>query len=88
MFLTDIKVQKAKAQDKSYKLRDGDGLFLLIHPNGGKYWRFRYYFAGKAKMLAFGTYPEISLLDARDKRLTARKLVASGIDPGIKKKEE
>lgn len=55
MFLTDIKVQKAKPQDKAYKLKDGDGLFLLVHPNGGKYWRFRYNFAGKEKTLALGT---------------------------------
>ncbi len=88
MLLTDIKVQKAKAQDKPYKLKDGDGLFLLIHSNGGKYWRFRYFFAGKEKMLALGTYPEISLLDARDKRFAARKLLANGEDPSANKKQK
>lgn len=88
MLLTDIKIQKAKPQDKPYRLKDGEGLFLLIHPNGGKYWRFRYFFAGKEKVLALGTYPEVSLLDARDKRLVARKQVAAGIDPGAKKKQE
>jgi integrase len=88
MLLSDIKVQKAKPQNKPYKLKDGEGLFLLIHPNGGKYWRFRYMYAGKEKMLALGTYPEISLLEARDKRLAARKLVAAGSDPGLQKKQE
>jgi len=57
MLLTDIKVQKLKPQDKPYKLKDGDGLFLMVHPNGGKYWRFRYSFAGKERELAMGTYP-------------------------------
>jgi len=88
MLLTDIKIQKAKPKDKPYKLKDGDGLFIVIHPNGGKYWRFRYFFAGKEKMLALGTYPEISLVDAREKRLAARKLVAAGTDPSAKKKED
>ena len=88
MLLTTIKIEKAKPKDKPYKLRDGDGLFVLIHPNGGKYWRLRYSFARKEKEVALGTYPEVSLSDARDKRLAARKLVAGGLDPGAKKKEE
>ena len=81
MALTDIKVRSAKPQEKEYTLVDGDGMFLLIHPNGSKYWRFRFRFGGKQHLMAFGVYPEISLADARQKREEARRLVAAGIDP-------
>ena len=81
MALTDIKVRSAKPQEKEYTLVDGDGMFLLIHPNGSKYWRFRFRFGGKQHLMAFGVYPETSLADARQKREEARKLVAAGIDP-------
>lgn len=87
MALSDTKVRSAKSEDKAYKLTDGNGLFLLVHPNGSKYWRFRYRFGGKEKMLAFGVYPDVSLANAREKRDEARKLVASGIDPSEKRKE-
>jgi hypothetical protein len=62
--LTDIKVKSAKAKDKQYKLTDGQGLYLLVTPQGGKLWRFKYYFNNKEKLRAFGTYPEISLAEA------------------------
>lgn len=81
MALTDIKVRSAKPQEKEYTLVDGDGMFLLIHPNGSKYWRFRFRFGGKQHLIAFGVYPETSLADARQKREEARRLVAVGIDP-------
>lgn len=81
MSLTDTKVRSAKPQEKEYTLVDGDGMFLLIHPNGSKYWRFRFRFGGKQHLMAFGVYPETSLADARQKREEARKLVAAGIDP-------
>ncbi|AVK36962.1 hypothetical protein CSB69_1872 [Morganella morganii] len=55
-------------------------MFLLVHPNGSRYWRLRYRFQGK-KTLALGIYPELSLSDARDKRDSARKQIAEGIDP-------
>ncbi|MCG5279476.1 tyrosine-type recombinase/integrase [Providencia rettgeri] len=87
MALSDTKVRSAKSEDKAYKLTDGNGLFLLVHPNGSKYWRFRYRFGGKEKMLAFGVYPDVSLANAREKRDEARKLVASGVDPSEKRKE-
>lgn len=61
MALSDTKIRSAKPEDKAYKLTDGKGLFLLVHPNGSKYWRFRYRFSGKEKMLAFGVYPDVSL---------------------------
>ncbi|MEQ4707554.1 tyrosine-type recombinase/integrase [Providencia huaxiensis] len=87
MALSDTKVRSAKSEHKAYKLTDGNGLFLLVHPNGSKYWRFRYRFGGKEKMLAFGVYPDVSLANAREKRDEARKLVASGVDPSEKRKE-
>ena len=81
MALTDTKVRSAKPQEKEYTLVDGDGMFLLIHPNGSKYWRFRFRFGGKQHLMAFGVYPETSLADARQKREESRRLVAAGIDP-------
>ncbi|HBT3426602.1 MULTISPECIES: tyrosine-type recombinase/integrase [Klebsiella pneumoniae complex] len=88
MALTDIKVRTAKPTDKQYKLTDGNGMHLLVHPNGSKYWRLQYRFGGKQKMLALGVYPEVSLADARARRDEARKLLANSIDPGDKKKND
>ncbi|EJI6515900.1 tyrosine-type recombinase/integrase, partial [Salmonella enterica] len=88
MALTDTKVRSAKPEEKEYSLVDGDGMFLLIHPNGSKYWRFRFRFGGKQHLMAFGVYPEVSLADARQKRDAARKLVAAGIDPREQKRAE
>lgn len=86
MALTDIKVRSAKPEDKEYSLTDGDGMFLLVHPNGSKYWRLRFRFGGKQHLMALGVYPEVSLSEARQKRDEARKLVAAGTDPREHKK--
>ncbi len=86
MALTDTQVRNAKARDKDYKLSDGDGLYLLVTTKGHKYWRFKYRFDGKEKLLALGTYPERSLLNARHDRDVARKQVAAGIDPNSARK--
>jgi len=88
MALTDIKVKSIKPTDKSVKVTDGQGMFLLVKPSGAKYWRFQYRFSGKQKVLALGVYPTISLADARRKRDEARKLISNGIDPSEKKKED
>ena len=87
MKLNDTKCRNAKPKPKPYKLADGDGMFLLIRPDGAKYWRQKYYFLGKERLLALGVYPEISLADAREARDGARKLIAKGIDPMAQKKK-
>ncbi|HDX9260383.1 TPA: site-specific integrase [Escherichia coli] len=81
MALTDAKIRAAKPTDKAYKLTDGAGMFLLVHPNGSRYWRLRYRILGKEKTLALGVYPAVSLSEARTKRDEARKLISEGIDP-------
>ncbi len=81
MLLTDKAVKAAKPADKQYKLSDGKGLYLLVLPTGGKYWHFRSKVGGKDNLLSFGTYPEISLADAREKRDAARKQIANGFNP-------
>jgi len=86
--LTQFAIQKARPAERSYKLADGNGLFLLVQPNGKKHWRFRYFFAQKENMLAFGSYPEVPLAQARRKRDQARGLLADGIDPGAKKRDD
>ena len=87
MSLSDAKVRNAQPQTKPYKISDGEGMFLLVATSGSKYWRFKYLFAGKEKLLAFGVYPEVSLGDARERRAQARKILAAGNDPGEVKKE-
>ena len=82
MALTNTAIQNAKPSEKSYKIYDTDGLFMQVTPAGGKWWRFKYRFEGKEKLLSLGTYPEVSLKQARDKRDDARKLIANDqIDP-------
>ena len=86
--LTDMKIQKVKRQEKDITLFDGGGLYLLVKPSGGKLWRFKYRFEGKQSLLAFGSYPEISLQDARQKRDEARRQLAKSIDPGAVRKAQ
>ena len=88
MPLTDPAIRKAKPGDKPRKLADGRGLFLLLQPSGGRWWRFRYMFGGKEKMLSLGTYPDVGLQEARDRRDEARKLVVAGIDPSAKRQAD
>lgn len=84
--LNDTKARNAKPAEKAYKIADGDGMFLLVLPSGGRYWRFKYRFGGKEKLLALGVYPEITLAEARDRRTEARKLLSNGVDPSINRK--
>ncbi|WP_165067615.1 integrase arm-type DNA-binding domain-containing protein [Desulfovibrio sp. ZJ200] len=81
--LTAVQVKNAKPQDKPYKLYDGGGLFLLVTPAGGKLWRLKYRQEnGKEGLLSFGSYPAVSLEQARRKRDEAKQQKASGNDPG------
>ena len=86
MPLSNTAIANAKAGEKPYSLTDERGLSLQIQPAGGKWWRFRYRFIGKAKMISFGVYPDVSLKDARERRDAARKLLADGVDPGENRK--
>ena len=82
--LTGQKIKGLTAVDgKQRKVSDGvaKGLFLLVHPNGSKYWRMRYRFDGREKFIAFGVYPSVSLKDARSKVIEVRHMLAQGIDP-------
>lgn len=88
MPLNDKQIKAFKPDVKPYKKTDGEGMYLLIQPNGGKYWRMKYRFAGKEKVLAFGTYPDIPLIEARRKREEAKALLQKGIDPMAKRIEE
>jgi integrase len=85
MPLSDSAIKHKKPAEKPYKVTDEKGLFMLVHPKGFKYWRFKYRFEGKEKLLAFGVYPDVSLANARDRRDEARKLLAKGVDPSVVK---
>jgi hypothetical protein len=85
--LSEAKVRTCKPQAHPYKLFDGGGLFLLVTPSGGKLWNFKYRFEGKEKKLALGTYPEISLSDARlrreevtNDRLKRQRVILNALD--------
>jgi integrase len=84
--LTDTAIRQTKPGTKARKLFDGLGLYLLITPAGGKWWRFKYRFGGKEKLVSLGTYPEVGLKRVREKRDEARKQVADGVDPGVERK--
>jgi integrase len=86
MALTDIRVRTAKAKASAYRLSDGQGLYLLVSPRGGKLWRWKYRFHGKEKLMSFGSYPAISIADARKARDDGRKVLTAGIDPMAEKK--
>ncbi len=79
--LSDTEIKKSKIKDKTYKLSDGQGLYLVVKENGTKFFRYDYTFQNKRKSMSFGTYPDISLKDARIKRDETKKLLLDGIDP-------
>jgi len=88
MGLTALEVKNSKPADKPIKLFDGGGLYLLVQPNGAKYWRLKYRFAGKEKMLSIGVFPDVSLMDARERRKEARKLLENNQDPSTVKQAQ
>lgn len=88
MPLTDAACRKAKPGEKDYKLSDAGGLYLFVTTKGARSWRFKYRFGDKERRLTFGLYPEVSLVDARDKRDTARRLLRDHKDPGVELAKE
>ena len=90
MSLSDTAIRKSKPADKPQKLRDGGGLYLLLRPDGARWWRWDYRrpITGKRNTLSLGTYPDTGLADARQRRDSARKLLAAGVDPGEHRKAE
>lgn len=85
--LTDTQARKAKGGEKPYKLADSGGLFLLVSPTGHRSWRMKYRFGAKEKLLTFGSYPDISLIEARARREEAKSALRSGRDPAVEKKQ-
>jgi integrase len=85
MKLTDTKIRSLKPREKQYKVSDGSNLFLVITPTASKYWRFKYIFNGKEKLLALGVYPDVTLALAREKRDEAKQQLAEGNDPSFVK---
>jgi len=88
MALTDTEIRRAKPLAKPYSVRDGSGLYLWVTPAGGKLWRWAYSFGGKEKLMSFGKYSVVTLAMARDRHMDARRLLATGVDPMAKRKQE
>lgn len=88
MALTDAVVKNLRPKDTSFKKGDEKGLYVHVMPNGSKYWRMKYRYAGKEKTLAIGVYPEVSLAEARDAVTDARKQLKAGADPSFLKQQE
>ena len=88
--LTPSAVANAKPKEKAYKLADGGGLFLLVNPNGRRWWRWKYRHpdSGKENLLSLGVFLDVSLRQARERRDEARKLLADGIDPGVQREAQ
>ena len=86
--LSDTQIRAAKASDKPLRLYDERGLYLEITPSGGRWWRLKYRFGGKEKLLSMGTYPDTGLKAARDRRDRARELLAQGVDPSVARRAE
>ena len=86
MPLSVLAVENAKPREKAYVLTDGNGLHLVVTPNGNKLWRLRYRFGGKQNMLSLGTFPTIGLAAARSRRDDAQKLIADDVDPSQQRK--
>ncbi len=85
MALTETKIKSIKPDVKQKKYYDGQGLFLLVKPNGSKLWRFKYHFYGREKLISFGAYPAVTLKTAREERRKYKELLAQKIDPSVYK---
>jgi len=87
MVLTDTAIRNAKPKDKPYKVTDAQGLYLLVNPRGSKLWRVKYRIDGVERKLALGSYPEITLAEARSARDAARRQLAHAVDPNVAKRQ-
>jgi hypothetical protein len=81
MALSDTAIRKAKGRERPYRLSDGRGLYLLVQPDGARWWRFDFSMNGKRRTMGLGVYPDVELADARKERDRFRKFIARGIDP-------
>lgn len=88
MPLTEVRIRAAKPSEKPYKIFDGGGLYLLVTPEGGRWWRLKYRYGGRERGISLGVYPDVSLKAARERRDEARRLLASGVDPSAHRKAE
>lgn len=88
MALKELQIRHARAADKVTQMTDERGLYLEVHPNGSKLWRYKYRYMGKQKRLALGRYPEVGLAEARNRRDQARSKLEAGIDPLLERKRE
>lgn len=86
MLLTDVAIRNAKPREKPYKMGDSLGLFLLVAKSGGKHWKLKFRVDGVEKKLSLGSYPEVSLTEARKRRDDARRGLANGVDPALEKR--
>jgi integrase len=86
--LSDTKIRTAKPKPKPFKLYDADGLYLIVQPNGSRWWRQRYHWAEREQTLSLGTYPDIALTDARARSAALRRQVANGINPSTERQEQ
>ena len=86
--LSDLMVRQAKATGKTYTLADSDGLSLFVSANGTKAWHFRFTWGGKRDRMSFGSYPALSLKEARELRDEARNLLAKGVNPHTERKRK
>ena len=84
--LTDIQIKNTKPKEKPFRVATGRGLFLLVKPDGSKYWVMRYQFEGKENNISFGRYPEISITDAEKKATETHEQLAHGVNPSERKK--
>src|ERR1017187_4555206 len=88
MALTDTEIRKSRPCEKAYRLPDGKGLFLFVTPTGGRLWGYKYRHDGKQKLMALGQDPDDPLALARERHATARRLLATGVDPMEQRKAE
>jgi hypothetical protein len=86
--LSVSEIEAAKPRQSPYKLFDGGGLFLLVRPDGSRYWRLKYYVTGKEKLISLGVYPRTTLKKARQRRDEARDLLEGKVDPSAQRKED